>query len=155
MSVPLEAIRVGAVFEFAGGVPRRVIDVRQPAESGHTVEWEYADGKPRGGRLGGSKRSHHFRREAHREIPDYWKVGEVVLKESQRRVTRYLEPRRIELKTCCPDKWALIDQETGDVWGIDGTNFRRMSPEELRDLASLLAKRAEETAEDQLQLGLG
>jgi hypothetical protein len=155
MSVPHDAIRVGAVFEFSGGVPRRVVKIHHPVGNGFTVEWEYADGKRRGGRLSGNKWSHYFRREARREIPDAWKMEEVVLKESQRRVTRYREPRRIALNTCCPDKWAFIDQETGHVWGHDGTNFRRMGPDELREIASLLAKRAEQAAEEQLQMGLG
>lgn len=155
MTVKIEAVQIGSVFEFGGG-PRRVVGLHPPVGSGFGVIWEYADGKKRAGRLGGEQWVHYFRREAVREIPDRWRaeVGYVELQISGRKVPACREPVSVTLNTKAPAKWAFVDQETGEIWSHDGKDFRRLTPEEIRELAELLERRAKVSHEDQMELVL-
>jgi hypothetical protein len=155
MSVKIEAVQIGSVFEFPGG-PRRVVGLHPPVGHGFGVIWEYADGKKRAGRLGGEQWVHYFRRQAIREIPDRWRteVGYVELQGSGRKVPACREPVSITLSTKAPAKWAFVDQESGEIWTHDGQDFRRMTPEEMRELAELVGRRAMDSHEDQMELVL-
>lgn len=159
MSVKLEAVQVGSVFEFPAG-PRRVVKLGSPIggdfNRGFNVCWEYADGQKRAGRLEGELWIHYFRRQAVREIPDQWReeAPSVELLGSGRVVPACREPVSIELHTRAPAKWAFVDQETGEIWTHDGSNFRRMSPDEIRELDALVSTKARLAREEQMELTL-
>lgn len=155
MGVKLDAIRAGRVFEFNGGA-RRVLKVHAESgtESGLVVAWEYADGRRRFGRIGGEQSAHHFRRAARAEIPDAWRQPLITLYGTDRAVSVFPEARDVTIRTHCPAKWAFVDRESAEVWGHDGRDFHRMSPDELRALADLLERKAVAAKEDQLQLAL-
>lgn len=155
MGVKLEAIRAGRVFEFNGGA-RRVTQIRAEAEaeSGWVVAWEYADGRRRFGRIGGEQSAHHFRRAARAEIPDAWRQPLISLSGTDRVVPVFPEARDVTIRTHCPAKWAFVDRESAEVWGHDGRDFHRLSPDELRELADLLERKVVAAKEDQLQLAL-
>lgn len=73
MSVSIEQIQPGAVFQFKTA-PRRVTSLGKPVGRGFDVNWEYADGKKRGGRLSGSQWVHYFSSGAIEQIPDCVKI---------------------------------------------------------------------------------
>lgn len=153
MSIKLDAIEVGRVFAFKGG-PRRVTKFTRKAEDGWLVHWEYADDIPRSGRRNGTQSAVHFRRAALQEIPDWWRPTTRQLRYTGREVPALNLPVPIQLRTACPAKWAIVDQETGHLYGHDGKDFRRLSVEEVQELADFLQQRAAQMKEDQLQLSL-
>ena len=51
----------------------------------------------------------------------------------------------LTINTNCPAKWALVDLETGDIWGHDGKEFRRIT----RKVAAEVAVIAENLAGSQ------
>ena len=155
MSVQIESVKVGRVFEFRSG-PRRVVKLHPPLGHGFGVVWEYADGKKRAGRLGGEQWVHYFRRQAIREIPDEWRadVGYVELRGSGRRVPALREPVDVSLRTKAPAKWAFVDQETGEIWSHDGKDFRRMTPAEVQELSDLVSAKAAGLREGQIDSAL-
>lgn len=67
MAVPIEQILPGAVFRFKTA-DRRVVSLSEPVGSGFDVLWEYADGKKRGGRLGGRQWVYYFRSDAIEQV---------------------------------------------------------------------------------------
>lgn len=75
MAVAIELIQPGAVFRFKTAA-RRVTSLSEPLGSGFNVRWEYADGKKRGGRSGGSQWVYYFKAEAIEQIPDPAVAGE-------------------------------------------------------------------------------
>ena len=128
MTVPIECIRPGAVFRLKTA-PRRVV-----SRTGSGVEWEYADGRRRGGRLAGSQWISNFRRGAIEEIPDPgpWGAGRKLL--SGRVVPSIAGLVEITLTTHCPRKWAMVDMESGHIWGHDGNSFRRLERADVEDV---------------------
>jgi hypothetical protein len=140
MAVAIEQIKPGAVFRFKTA-PRRVTGFGKQMGTGFNVKWEYADGKKRGGRLTGSMWVHYFRAKAIEEIPDpsvAWTVRRLV---SGREVPSFYEVVVITLNTHCPAKWAFVDLEAGELWGHDGTRFRRLSSTEAAEVEAV-AKQA-------------
>lgn len=69
MAVAIEQIQPGAVFRFKTA-NRRVTSLSSPLGAGFNVNWEYADGKKRGGRLSGSQWVHYFKANAIEQILD-------------------------------------------------------------------------------------
>ncbi len=134
MSVSESSLRVGAVFRFKSG-PRRIVKM-EPLGNGFNIFWEFADGVKRAGKLFGRQWSTYFRREAIEEIPDEG-FGSRLLKSGKTVVSR-AESVTIDLQTKCPQKWAMVDMETGEVWGHDGERFRRFSEEDLKGLRQVL-----------------
>jgi hypothetical protein len=62
MSVPKEAVKPGAVFQFPRN-QRRVVDIFHRTRgwrTGDFVRWEYADGEKRNGKSGGVQDLHYF-----------------------------------------------------------------------------------------------
>lgn len=139
MSVQIEQIRPGAVFRFKTAA-RRVVGV-EVVGSGANVHWEYADGKKRGGRTSGRQWIHYFRTEAIEQIPDPALAGETRALLSGRQVPARKDTVGISLVTHCPSKWAMVDLETGELWGHDGLQFERLSPAGAAEVAKV-AKRA-------------
>lgn len=136
MSVSIEQILPGAVFRFKAAA-RRITSLGKPAGRGFNVNWEYADGKKRGGRLTGSQWVHYFRSDAIEQIPDPAQAVEMrkLKVPSGRTVTGIADNVTISLTTHCPQKWAIVDMETGQLWGHDGQQFRLLSPDEAQDVA--------------------
>lgn len=142
MSVSIEQIQPGAVFQFKTA-PRRVTSLGKPVGRGFDVNWEYADGKKRGGRLSGSQWVHYFRSGAIEQIPDPAISGRPrQILPSGRTVPSLADTVDITLKTHCPAKWAMVDIETGDMWGHDGSQFRRLSPAESAEVAAVASQAA-------------
>lgn len=144
MAVQLEQIKVGAVFVFKHGA-RRVVSTSRVSERGFTVHWEYADGKARGGRLGGEQWCHYFRKDAIEEAPAdaagatrTLKTGRVVVAETA--------ARTISITSRCPAKWAMVDLETGDVWADHGGALKRASDDVMKDLAVVVGLAGSEAA---------
>lgn len=141
MSVPFDLIRPGVVFRFKAGL-RRVTRLR-PYSDRFMVDWEYADGQPRQ-RRGGSVWGPNFRREAIEMVPDPSMHHESRQLLPSRRTVACLEhPVEIKLTTRCPAKWAMVDMETGELWGHDGQHFQRMTAmqaDEVADIARMAAK---------------
>lgn len=138
MAVELSQIKVGAVFQFKTA-PRRVVGTTENIGNGFNVRWEYADGKRRGGKAGGSQWVHYFRADAIEEIPDPATGGLRTLKISGQKVQSLAEAVPITLTTKCPQKWAFMDRETGDLWGHDGSGFRRLSAQEADEIGQIAA----------------
>ena len=135
MPVSIEQIRPGAVLRFKTAA-RRVTSLSKPLGSGFNVNWEYADRLPRGGKRTGSQWVHYFRADAIEEIPDPGAVTEQrKLIPPQRVVGCQPAPVTITLETRCPDKYAIVDLETGELWGHTGDTFRRLSEAESADVA--------------------
>lgn len=134
MPVLLESIKPGAVFRFKTAL--RLVVSLDSLKMGAFVNWMYADGKPRGGRLGGRQWITYFRQDAIELLPDKGIVSSFRTLKSQREVGVLREQITISIKTNCPGKWAFVDLETGDLWGHDGNEFKRLSPAEQGDLAS-------------------
>lgn len=67
MPVSMQQVQDGAVFKFKTA-DRRVTGFGERMRNGFDVHWEYADGKKRSGRLGGSMWIHYFIREAIEEV---------------------------------------------------------------------------------------
>lgn len=145
MPVSIEQIRPGAVFRFKTAA-RRVTSLSKPLGSGFNVNWEYADRLPRAGKRTGSQWVHYFRANAIEEIPDPGAAAEQrKLIPLQRLVGCQPTPITITLETRCPDKYAIVDLETGELWGHTGDTFRRLSEAESADVAYVagLASRAQ------------
>ena len=135
MPVSIEQIRPGAVFRFKTAA-RRVTSLSKPLGAGFNVNWEYADRLPRGGKRTGSQWVHYFRANAIEEIPDPGTAAEQrKLIPLQRLVGCQPAPVTITLETRCPDKYAIVDLETGELWGHTGDTFRRLSEAESADVA--------------------
>jgi hypothetical protein len=135
MPVSIEQIRPGAVFRFKTAA-RRVTSLSKPLGAGFNVNWEYADRLPRGGKRTGSQWVHYFRANAIEEIPDPGPAAEQrKLIPLQRVVGCQPAPVTITLETRCPDKYAIVDLETGELWGHTGDTFRRLSEAESADVA--------------------
>lgn len=130
MTVSRDQVRPGAVFLFKTAA-RRVIQMT-PLGNWFRVDWEYADGQKRGGRLTGSMWGPYFLKEAIEEIPDPG-VGE-----------REVE---IVVRTQHPHKWAFVDLETGDLWGHDGNEFKRLDAEKTETLIRSVAAAAYRNAQ--------
>ena len=137
MAVPIEVIQVGRVFQFKSG-PRRVIRLSAPVGSGFQVNWEYADGAQRQGRLGGSQWVHYFRREAQGEVMTDAATADGRTLLTGARVACETEVVPVTLHTTCPRKWAFVDLETGEVWGNDGTGFTRIDAAGASQIAEVL-----------------
>lgn len=121
MTVSTNQVKPGAVFRFKHGV-RRVTTV-----ANSHVNWEYADGKMRVGRLSGKMWLPYFRKEAIEELPAPNIVGETrKLKPHGKEVQCRPDLTDINIKTRCPGKWVMIDLETGELWGHDGDKFVRL-----------------------------
>lgn len=131
MAVSVEQLKVGAVFEFKTAA-RRVVSVGEKIGRGFNVTWEYADGQKRGGRLGGKQWMVYFCKEAIRELTDPSLSGEdrILLDGSTVRTIRGLVD--VKITTHCPEKWALVDMETGDVWGQGGQALKRIDSARVR-----------------------
>jgi hypothetical protein len=140
MAVAIEQIKPGAVFRFKTA-PRRVTGFGKQMGTGFNVKWEYADGRKRGGRLTGSMWVHYFRAKAIAEIPDPATAGTTIRLVSGRDVPSLYGAAEIKLNTHCPAKWAFVDLETGDLWGCDGNQFRRLSSAEATEVEAV-AKQA-------------
>jgi hypothetical protein len=137
MAVKIEQIKIGAVFLFKHG-PRRVTGFGKPIGTGFNVRWEYADGKKRNGRLTGSQWVNYFKVNAIEQIPDPALAGTTRRLVSGREVPSLYSATEVKLNTHCPAKWAFVDLETGELWGHDGNQFRRLSSaeaEEVMDVA--------------------
>lgn len=136
MSVSIEQILPGAVFRFKTAA-RRVLSRSKPLGAGFNVNWEYADGKKRGGRLTGSQWVHYFRSDAIEQIPDPAQAVEMrkLKVPSGRAVPCVADNVTISLTTHCPRKWAIVDMETGQLWGHDGQQFRLFSPDDAQEVA--------------------
>jgi hypothetical protein len=144
MSVSIEQIKQGAVFRFKNG-PRRVTGFGRSIGSGFNVRWEYADGKKRGGRLTGSQWVHNFKSQAIEQIPDPAVAGATCLLVSGREVAIFEDDVfKITVDTNCPAKWAFVDLGTGELWGHDGTQFRRLSSAELEEVMDVAKQAAEQ-----------
>lgn len=133
MSLTTEQIKPGAVFQFKVAA-RRVTRLSGSIGTGFSVDWEYADGKKRGGRLGGTQCLQYFRRDAIEEIPDPTVYESKRRLKSGREIASFRSTVEIKLTTHCPGKWAIVDLETGDAWGCKGTGFRRLSENEIAEV---------------------
>lgn len=136
MAVALTEIVVGAVFRFKTAA-RRVVGRHNETDRGFMVSWQYADGRPRGGRTSGSQWVHYFRREAIERIPGGEEGETVQLLPDRRTISRLAEPVNINIYTRAPAKYALVDMETGDIWGHTGERFVRMSAKQCDDVAHI------------------
>lgn len=143
MAVPLDTIRPGAVFRFKTGL-RRVTQIKPAGPEsmpGFMVDWVYADDQPRR-REGGSLWAETFRLQAIEIVPDHDQaVEQRQLLPSRRPVPCLPEPVDITLKTRCPGKWAMVDLETGELWGHDGKRFVRLTDEQAGEVAEVARMR--------------
>lgn len=140
MTVAIEQIKPGAVFRFKTA-PRRVTSLSKPLGPGFNVNWEYADGKKRSGRLAGSQWVHYFKSDAIEQIPDPAAAEDSRRLRSGREVPSLAGQVAITLTTHCPGKWAVVDLETGELWGHDGVQFKRLSSAEAAEVVAV-AKQA-------------
>lgn len=60
------------------------------------------------------------------------------LRATGRRVACQPDLATIALHTRCPKKYAIVDLETGDVWGHDGDTFRRLEDEFIEELIGVV-----------------
>lgn len=135
MAVKIGQIKPGAVFRFKTAA-RRVTSLSKPLGAGFDVNWEYADGKKRGGRLTGSQWVHYFKADAIEQIPDPVAAGGVRRLRSGREVPSLMDTVNITITTHCPAKWAIVDLETGELWGHDGTQFKRLTASEAAEVSA-------------------
>lgn len=135
MSVAIEQIKPGAVFRFKTA-SRRVTGV-----NAGNVTWEYADGQKRGGRRSGTQWIHYFKSDAIEQIPDPAAAVESRKLLSGREVPSLAESIAVTLNTHCPAKWAVVDLETGELWGHDGAQFKHLSSPEAAEVVAV-AKQA-------------
>lgn len=140
MPVQRQQVKPGAVFRFKTA-DRRVTELSEDIGSGFNVSWEYADGQPRRGRLTGTQWVYGFMAAALEEIPDPARSNEHrQLLPHGTLVSCTADPVAITLTTRCPAKWAMVDMETGDIWGHDGKTFRRLSEAEIKNVAQVAAQ---------------
>lgn len=137
MAVEIGQIKPGAVFRFKTAA-RRVTSLSKPLGAGFDVNWEYADGKKRGGRLTGSQWVHYFKADAIEQIPDPVAAGGVRRLRSGREVPSLAGTVNITMTTHCPAKWAIVDLETGELWGHDGTKFHHLTSSEASEVSDAL-----------------
>jgi len=52
------------------------------------------------------------------------------------------EPEEITLRTKCPEKWAAVDMETGDIWVREDDDWKRATKEQTK-LVERLARIAQ------------
>lgn len=144
MSVPIDLIRPGAVFRFRASL-RRVKRLQAPSSDGCMVHWEYADNIPRRVNFG-SLWLQSFRTQAIELVPDPSLAGEQRQLLPSRRTIACLEhPVEIKLTTRCPAKWAMVDMETGELWGHDGQHFQRMTAAQAGEIADIARMAAKDT----------
>lgn len=137
MAVAIETIKPGRVFRFKSAL-RRVKSLTPPIGSGFSVNWEYADGKKRGGKLGGTQWVHYFRSDAIEAVPDTSLTGEPrFIKPSGKTVPSLACEVVIPIRTKCPEKWVMVDMETGQMWGHDGVEFRHLTALQASDVAEV------------------
>jgi hypothetical protein len=137
MAVAIEQIKPGAVFRFKKAL-RRVKSLSPWVGNGCSVNWEYADGQKRGGKLIGTQWVHYFRADAIDQVPDASLAGEPrLIKPSGKSVPSLNYEVVISIHTKCPAKWAMVDMETGDLWGHDGSSFSRLTIEQAGDVAAV------------------
>ena len=92
--------------------------------------------KKRGGKLGGSQWVHYFRADAIEQMPIL--AGDPrTIKPSGKTVPSLACEVVIPLRTKCPAKWALVDMETGELWGYTGSTFQRLSAEQAIEVAAV------------------
>jgi hypothetical protein len=84
---------------------------------------------------------HYFKAKAIEQITDPGLAGATRRLVSGREVPSLEEVVAITLNTHCPAKWAVVDLETGELWGHDGTQFRRLSSAEATEVEAV-AKQA-------------
>lgn len=145
MAVGIERIKPGAAFQFATAV-RRVTSIGAQVGSGFMVNWEYADGRKRGGKLSGSQWVHYFRKDAIEELPDAGSSAPMrTLRPNGRMVPCLSEPTAVTLNTACPAKWVMVDLETGDLWGHNGTSFKRADPVMVAELVAVASAAVDRT----------
>lgn len=75
------------------------------------------------------------------QIPDPAAAKDARRLLSGREVPSLAETVAITLNTHCPAKWAVVNLETGELWGHDGVQFKRLSSDEAAEVAAV-AKRA-------------
>lgn len=80
---------------------------------------------------------HHFKADAIEQIPDPAAAGCVRQLRSGREVPSLADVVNITMTTHCPAKWAIVDLETGDLWGHDGTQFRRLTASEAAEVSAV------------------
>ncbi len=133
MAVAIEQIQPGAVFRFKAA-NRRVVGLGGARGRGYDVQWEYADGKKRSGKLGGSQWVHYFRADAIEQIldPSVFEMNRKLL--SGREVPSLVGTVRISIDTHCPAKWAFVDMQTGQMWGHDGSQFKPLTDGEIAEV---------------------
>lgn len=136
MSVAIEQIKQGAVFRFKTAA-RRVTGV-----NAGNVTWEYADGQKRGGRRAGTQWIHYFKSDAIEQIPDPAAAVENRTLRSGREVPSLAGAVAVTLNTHCPAKWAVVDLETGELWGHDGMHFKRLSSSEAAEVVAVATQAA-------------
>jgi len=137
MAVAIETIKPGNVFRFKTAL-RRVKSLSPPIGSGFSVNWEYADGKKRGGRLGGTQWVHYFKSEAIDVVPDTSLIGEPrFIKPSGKTVPSLACEVLIPVRTKCPAKWVMVDMETGNLWSHDGVEFHHLTASQSADVSEV------------------
>lgn len=118
MSVPIGKIKPGAVFSFPKG-DRRVVCVKNGF-----VSWVYADGKKRNGRIGGKQWLKYFRQNAGEEMLAEVPMGAGLRQLKDGEIVAGTEAiTTISLHTHCPEKWLMVDRETGQAWMHNGKSF--------------------------------
>jgi hypothetical protein len=138
MTVSIDQVTPGAVFRFKTAA-RRVVNVTidATAPSGY-VEWEYADGKKRHGKQFGSMGLQSFCKDAVEEILRHTSIRKI--KSSNRKIPCAPELVDITVQTRCPDKWVMVDLETGELWGHDGDKFVRLDAVRAVEASAVVAQ---------------
>jgi len=60
--------------------------------------------------------------------------------EALRTKHRKTGPVTISLNTLVPEKYRVVDLETGDVWGWDGTTWRAPDDTDIKSMTDMLLK---------------
>lgn len=66
------------------------------------------------------------------------------LRPKGREVAELKEAIPITLTTKCPAKWAMVDMETGQIWGHDGSGFRPIQGKDAAEVAEVAGKTAKQ-----------
>lgn len=120
MSVKVESIIVGAVFRFKTAL-RRVIAVGPLLGTGFNVVWAYADGEPRGGKLGGKQWVHYFKKEAIEQVFDAPPGKPVMLAQDGTVVTAPATVAHLAQQSQAGAQgWVLVSWATGDLYEPQG-----------------------------------
>lgn len=67
-----------------------------------------------------------------------------ILRPHGREVPELADAIAITLTTRCPGKWAMVDRETGEVWGHDGNDFRPIAGKDAAEIGAVVAKTAKQ-----------